>query len=101
MNLMERPRGRQLACRGGIISIPTDFPHTIQQIPRQLMQCEIMGIALYKSENHPKAHFKQYIRPWLVIEAAKLLVKTPLFRKYGAILNENWTPDQLEKDCFC
>ena len=78
--ILERPRGGQYACRGTLINVPSDFPKTILEISRQLLKHEVIGVSIHRRMSDKQAHFKQYINPKKVIQAAKVFIKTPLYK---------------------
>ena len=98
MCILARPSGGQLACRGSIVNVPSNFPVVVQKIPRCLQQKELIGIQFMRrlADFHP--HFTRFVRVQVVKSAAAKLVKSQLYQDFNVSLDEEWNDQRLSCD---
>ena len=78
INLLERPSGGQLSCRGGIVKVPNRLKHSFKQIPRHARESELICVDFKRRIKDSHAYLSVNIRPFKVHEMARELVNTPL-----------------------
>ena len=95
MCIMARPQGGQLACKGSVINIPSDFPVTVTTIPRPLLQKELIGIQFMRRISDFNPHFTRFVRIQTVKSVAKKLINCQLYLDSNVSLNDAWDATEL------
>ena len=98
MCILARPSGGQLACRGSVVNVPSNFRVVVQKVPRCLQQKELIGIQFMRrlADFHP--HFTRFVRVQVVKSAAAKLVKSQLHQDFNVSLDQEWIDQRLSCD---
>jgi hypothetical protein len=82
----------QCGIRGNVVHIENDLDMSVAVLPRTEDQSAVIPVGLVRHIEHEKPYLFQEIRPAKVYEAAKYLLKTPIYKEEGAKLSVDWMP---------
>ena len=81
---------KQKALKGNVVNVQHDIAKCAEAIPREFEDTSIVQLKLMRRMTDKQPYMFDTIRPALVMEAAKHLVTTPLYQKYGADVSKIW-----------
>ncbi|KAJ8018509.1 ATP-dependent DNA helicase PIF1 [Holothuria leucospilota] len=91
MQIRELPTGRQFSIKGSVVNVPVDVIPTVTALPRSLTAMQTIPVKLKKRISFSSAVFTQNVRPTVIIEALKWLMKNgPVFNQLGITFDERW-----------
>ena len=100
MKIKKLPTTRMKAVFDRVISVPLenqDIEKTIQTLPRQPNDAEIVAVELKRKLELKNSHLREFIRPGAVVKAVKKLkmLKNPYY--YDVRIDENFALDEDEE----
>ena len=90
MNISSLGRERQHGQHGMVVNVPIDIDKTVNQLPRTLVQSQTIQLQLFRKLSFSKPYLYETIRPNVVLEAARYLSNTELFKLEKVVLSEDW-----------
>ena len=91
MNIRSLGRERQHGLHGMVVNVPIDIDKTVNQLPRTFLQSQTIQLQLFRKLSFSKPYLYETIRPNVVLEAARYLSNTELFKLEKVVVSENWT----------
>ena len=90
MKIHQEPRGRQKFIQGNMVLVPANVCQTVTQLPRLTTETATIKATLKRRLKYKHHVYCLNIRPQLVIEAAKLLSDSPLYKEHNVDINNDW-----------
>ena len=90
MNIRSLGRERQHGLHGMVVNVPIDIDKTVNQLPRTFLQSQTIQLQLFRKLSFSKPYLYETIRPNVVLEAARYLSNTELFKLEKVIVSEDW-----------
>jgi hypothetical protein len=81
---------RQLGIKGNVVNVPIDICTTTSVLPRSLNESETVQLKLKRKLIYNRTYIYETIRPKVIYDAAKYLVKQPLYQQEGIVLSDSW-----------
>ena len=91
MNIRSLGRERQHGLHGMVVNVPIDIDKTVNQLPRTFLQSQTIQLQLFRKLSFSKPYLYETIRPNVVLEAARYLSNTELFKLEKVVVSEDWT----------
>jgi hypothetical protein len=88
--------GRQHGLQGNIINVPNDLDTCLAAIPRTFGNTKTVKVMLMRQMKGKSPVWQEVVRPAKVIEAAKYLTNTDLYKEEGITFSINWKCDSSE-----
>ena len=98
MNIRSLGRERQHGLHGMVVNVPIDVEKTVNQLPRTFQQSQTIQLQLFRKRSFSKPYLYETIRPNLVVEAARYLSDTDLFKDQKVVLSKDWVVSVSEKN---
>ncbi|KAK3932410.1 LOW QUALITY PROTEIN: hypothetical protein KUF71_012587 [Frankliniella fusca] len=80
----------QFKTKGGIVNVPVEVDNSISVLPRPLNDSNMIHVRLARKMEYVKDYMSGIVRPKLLFDAAKALVKKPLAIQENITLSINW-----------
>ena len=93
MNIRSLGRERQHGLHGMVVNVPIDVDKTVNQLPRTFLQSQTIQLQLFRKVSFQKPYLYETIRPNIVLEAARYLSNTELFKQQKIALSVTWIDD--------
>ena len=90
MNIRSLGRERQRGLHGMVVNVPIDVDKTVNQLPRTFLQSQTIQLQLFRKLSFSKPYLYETIRPNVVLEAARYLSTTELFKLEKVVVSEDW-----------
>ena len=90
MNIRSLCRERQHGLHGMVVNVPIDIDKTVNQLPRTFLQSQTIQLQLFRKLSFSKPYLYETIRPNVVLEAARYLSTTELFKLEKVVISEHW-----------
>ena len=90
MNIRSLGRERQHGLHGMVVNVPIDIDKTVNQLPRTFLQSQTIQLQLFRKLSFSKPYLYETIRPNVVLEAARYLSNTELFKLEKVVVSEDW-----------
>ena len=90
MNIRSLGRERQHGLHGMVVNVPIDIDKTVNQLPRTFLQSQTIQLQLFRKLSFSKPYLYETIRPNVVLEAARYLSTTELFKLEKVVVSEDW-----------
>ena len=90
MNIRSLGRERQHGLHGMVVNVPIDIDKTVNQLPRTFLQSQTIQLQLFRKLSFSKPYLYETIRPNVVLEAARYLSDTELFKLEKVVVSEDW-----------
>ena len=90
MNIRSLGRERQHGLHGMVVNVPIDVDKTVNQLPRTFLQSQTIQLQLFRKLSFLKPYLYETIRPNVVLEAARYLSTTELFKLEKVVVSEDW-----------
>lgn len=90
MKIHQEPRGRQKFIQGNMVLVPGNVCQIVTQLPRLTTETATIKATLKRRLKYKHHVYCLNIRPQLVIEAAKLLSDSPLYKEHNVDINNDW-----------
>ena len=87
MNIRSLGRERQ---HGMVVNVPIDVDKTVNQLPRTFLQSQTIQLQLFRKLSFSKPYLYETIRPNVVLEAARYLSTTEIFKLEKVVVSEDW-----------
>ncbi len=93
MNIRSLGRERQHGLHGMVVNVPIDVDKTVNQLPRTFLQSQTIQLQLFRKMSFQKPYLYETIRPNIVLEAARYLSNTEIFKQQKIALSVTWIDD--------
>ena len=93
MNIRSLGRERQHGLHGMVVNVPIDVDKTVNQLPRTFLQSQTIQLQLFRKMSFQKPYLYETIRLNIVLEAARYLSNTELFKQQKIPLSLTWIDD--------
>ena len=90
MNIRSLGRERQHGLHGMVVNVPIYIDKTVNQLPRTFLQSQTIQLQLFRKLSFSKPYLYETIRPNVVLEAARYLSTTELFKLEKVVVSEDW-----------
>ena len=90
MNIRSLGRERQHGLHGMVVNVPIDIDKTVNQLPRTFLQSQTIQLQLFRKLSFSKPYLYETIRPNVVLEAARYLSNTELFKLEKVVVSVDW-----------
>ena len=90
MNIRSLGRERQHGLHGMVVNCPIDIDKTVNQLPRTFLQSQTIQLQLFRKLSFSKPYLYETKRPNVVLEAARYLSTTELFKLQKVVVSEDW-----------
>ena len=90
MNIRSLGRERQDGLHGMVVNVPIDIDKTVNQLPRTFLQSPTIQLQLFRMLSFSKPYLYETIRPNVVLESARYLSNTELFKLENVVVSEDW-----------
>ena len=90
MNIRSLGRERQHGLHGMVVNVPIDIDKTVNQLPRTFLQSQTIQLQLFRKLSFSKPYLYETIRPNVVLETARYLSDTELFKLEKVVVSEDW-----------
>ena len=90
MNIRSLGRKRQHGLHGMVVNVPIDIDKTVKQLYRTFLQSQTIQLQLFRKLSISKPYLYETIRPNVVLEAARYLSNTELFKLERVVVSEDW-----------
>ena len=90
MNIRSLGRERQHGLHGMVVNVPIDIDKTVNQLPRTFLQSQTIQLQLFRKLSFSKPYLYETIRPNVLLEAARYLSTTELFKLEKVVVSEDW-----------
>ena len=90
MNIRSLGRERQHGLHGMVVNVPIDIDKTVNQLPTTFLQSQTIQLQLFRKLSFSKPYLYETIRPNVVLEAARYLSNTELFKQEKVVVSEDW-----------
>ena len=90
MNIRSLGRERQHGQHGMVVNVPIDIDKTANRLPRTFLQSQTIQLQLFRKLSFAKPYLYETIRPNVVLEAARYLSTTELFKLEKVVVSEDW-----------
>ena len=90
MNIRSLGRERQHGLHGMVVNVPIDIDKTVNQLPRTFLQSQTIQLQLFRKLSFSKPYLYETIRPNVVLEAARYLSDTELFKLEKVVVSADW-----------
>jgi hypothetical protein len=98
MSIRELGVDRQFGLKGGCVNVPVDMNNTVSELPRNVSDSMCIHVQLKRRLTDKHSYLKSNVCPKKIFEAAKFLVKTPVYAKY-VTLCEEWLENLGNEIC--
>jgi hypothetical protein len=88
--------GRQHGLQGNIINVPNDLDTCLAAIPRTFDDTKTVKVMLMRQMKGKSPVWHEVVRPARVLEAARYLTHTDLYREEGITFSTNWKCESNE-----
>ena len=90
MNIRSLDRQRQHGLHEMVVNVPIDVDKTVNQLSRTFLQPQTIQLQLFRKLSFSKPYLYETIRPNVVLEAARYLSTTELFKLEKVVVSEDW-----------
>jgi hypothetical protein len=90
-------KDKQCGMKGNFFHIMNSLQETTQILPRRFDVSSTIQVQLMRHMDHEKPYIFQTIRSSRITEAAKYLLKTPVYMEEGSLLDEGWITDAVKE----
>ncbi|XP_065370889.1 uncharacterized protein LOC135963037 [Calliphora vicina] len=90
MRIVSLGYNRQCAVRGAVVNVPIHLDKTVDVLPRNFDETEVIQVHLKRRLEYNHSFMTETIRPRKIIEAARYLVNTELYRKHNISISDDW-----------
>ena len=90
MNIRSLGRERQHGLHEMVVNVPIDIDKTVSQLPRTFLQSQTIHLQLFRKLSFAKPYLYETIRPNVVLEAARYLSTTEIFKLEKVVVSEDW-----------
>ena len=73
-----------------VVNVPIDIDNTVNQLPRTFLQSQTIQLQLFRELSFSKPYLYETIRPNVVLEAARYLSTTEIFKLEKVVVSEDW-----------
>lgn len=90
MKIHQEPRGRKKFIQGNMVLVPANVCQTVTQLPRLTSETSTIKATLKRRLKYKHHIYCLNIRPEMVLDAAKLLSESPLYKEHSVVFNNDW-----------
>ena len=93
---------RQSGLKGNVVNVPIEVSSAVSVLPRSFSDVQTVQLKLVRKMVHKGPYIFETVRPQMVYDAAKLLVRKPLYVEHNvATLASHWLEEHsAEKEAF-
>lgn len=100
MQIRELGYQGQLQLKGSIVNVENNLDKIAKAIPRTMDDTSTVQVKFMRRQIYRRPVYHANIRPYVVRNAAKALVETPLFKKHNIVLSQEWENSEPGKQHF-
>jgi len=93
--------GLQSSLRGNVVNVENNLDICAKVLPRAFDDTATIQVKLMRKMNYKVPYMYDVIRPQAVLDAAKHLVRTDLYKKHEVSLSQDWINSNEGKKQEC